>query len=111
LRNEFHEGKTENREEILSVLDEEMSLATEMWNEKLDELMKFIGKYEYLNAYGHLSDNEKTLYRIDDSINNIIPYYPGTEDDIDYKKLQNLIDNEWNNIWDWIKEYGRMLWT
>jgi hypothetical protein len=73
--------------------------------------MKFIGKYEYLNAYGHLSDNEKTLYRIDDSFNNIIPYYPGTEDDIDYKKLQNLIDNEWNNIWDWIKEYGRMLWT
>jgi hypothetical protein len=91
--------------------NEEMSLATEMWNEKLDELMKFIGKYEYLNAYGHLSDNEKTLYRIDDSFNNIIPYYPGTEDDIDYKKLQNLIDNEWNNIWDWIKEYGRMLWT
>ena len=31
LRNEFHEGKTENREEILSVLDEEMSLAVQMY--------------------------------------------------------------------------------
>ena len=31
LRNEFHEGKTENREEIVGILEEEMTLAVQMY--------------------------------------------------------------------------------
>ena len=40
-----------------------------------------------------------------------LPYKPGTYKEFDYKKLEDLQRKNWNSIWNWIKQYGEMLWT
>lgn len=97
-----------------SYTDEEMELAKKLWSNELDNGLRKIGLYMFFANCGELSENEMIKFKLDDKpkseYDKLIEKSFGTEH-IDYKKLEENLTKSWNDIWDWFKEYGRMLWT
>lgn len=97
-----------------SYTDEETELAKKLWIDELDNGLRKIGLYMFFANCGELSENEMIKFKLDDKpkseYNKLLKYSYGTEH-LDYKKLYEDLDKSWNDIWDWFKEYGRMLWT
>lgn len=101
-------------ENSYSYTHEELTLAKSLWFNELDNLLRTIGMYYLYENYGHLSDDEYKLYKLDkpkEEYTKLIPYYPGTKNDINYTKLRELSSKAWSDIWNWIDKHGQNLWT
>lgn len=92
--------------------EEEMKLGKEMWNDELRKALLHIRLYRYYANYGIVGKEDGEEYlKIDRAYSGTIPYKPGTDRDIDYAKLHDLTQAEWDAIWDWWRKYGQMCWT
>lgn len=90
--------------------EDEMKLASKMWSEELNTLRENVLLYEYYSGYGIVSDDDKDMKLIEMKYKDTLPYKPGTNKGFDYEKLNSLAKERWENIWNWIKEYGESLW-
>lgn len=90
----------------------EMELAAAMWNEELERVLLHIRLYGYYSSYGAVSEMDGPEYaEIDRKYKSTIPYKDGTDAQIDYRKMGEMTQNEWNSIWDWWKQFGQSCWT
>ena len=76
----------------------------------MDSLLEDVRFYKYYRDFGIVDDYQTDVKKYLSEHNVSIPVYPGTENDIDYKKLKKLMIKRWNSIWDFIKKYGAALW-
>lgn len=90
--------------------DDEMELAMKMWIDELNKLRENVLLYEYYDGYGIVEEDDKEMMEIDRKYRDTLPYKPGTKNEFDYPKLRELAKERWDNIWNWIKEYGESLW-
>ena len=96
----------------VSSSDEEIKLGKELWNEELGRVLLHIRLYRYYANYGIVGKEDGGEYaKIDEEYSKTMPYKPGTDKDIDYTKLHELTQTEWEFVWDWWKKYGQMCWT
>lgn len=86
-------------------------LATAMYHAELDKLLLNAKLYVYYSAYGIIDDSNKDEVEFDKKWSKTLPYQPGRYKELNYKKLHTLQDKHWNSVFNWIKQYGRFLWT
>lgn len=87
-----------------------MELASKEWTRELLELRNNIMLYFYYEDYGIIDENDYEMVLINAMYEKTIPHKPGTNKELDYIKLSKLQKKYWNEIWNWIKEYGESLW-
>lgn len=87
-----------------------MEVANKIWNEELEKLLLNVKLYKYYENFGIIDEENKDEVEIDKKYHSSIPIIPGTYDDIDYVKLNEMSNKCWNYIWDFMKENGRNLW-
>ena len=85
-------------------------LAIEIMKKTHMELVYHIKLYEYIEGFGIIDPNNADEVAFDKENRHLLPVYEGTYDDVDYVKQHELVQREWNAIWDWMKEYGHTLW-
>ena len=91
--------------------DEEMDVGKKLLDEELDRLLLSVRLYRYYEGYGMIDERDKAYVAIDKEYRKTLPYFPGTDKDLDYAELSRLKQAEWHKIWKWMDEYGQMLWT
>lgn len=92
--------------------EDEWKLGKKLRAEEYDRMLEYIALYDYYSNHGVAS---KKI--VDDSAafekkwKKTLPIKPGTYNSFDYKKLQALEEKYWNKIWEWMRKYGRCLWS
>ena len=92
--------------------DEALRLAEDMWNGELWKLLGHVWTYEFFSVFGIMDGKwptDKTIYL--SKKKDLLPYKPGMYRELDYAKLSEMAQAEWNAIWKWMAEYGQSLWT
>lgn len=107
-RAKFELNKTDKEE--WNYDNDEMELAMKMWIDELNKLRENVLLYEYYDGYGIVEEDDKEMVEIDRKYRDTLPYKPGTKNEFDFPKLRELAKERWDNIWNWIKEYGESLW-
>lgn len=87
-----------------------MELASNLWNEDLEKLLLNVKLYRYYENFGIVDKENPDEVEFDKKYHSTIPLIPGSYDDIDYVKLNEISNNCWNFICDFMKENGRNLW-
>lgn len=92
--------------------EDEWKLAKKLRAEEYDRMLEYIALYDYYSNYGIAG---KTLVddveAFEEKWKKTLPIKPGTYREFDYKKLDALANKYWNKIWEWLRTYGRTLWT
>lgn len=88
---------------------EDLSIA--MYHAELDKLLLNAKLYLYYSSYGIIDEDNKDEVEFDKKWSGTLPYLPGRYKELDYQKLQALQDKYWNSVFNWVKQYGRFLWT
>ena len=86
-------------------------LAKKKWNAELEKLLLYTRLYVFYRDFGIVEDKDEAMKKIEAEYAKTLPYKPGTYKEFDYKKLEDLQHKNWNSIWNWIKQYGEMLWN
>lgn len=92
--------------------DEALRLAEDMWNGELRKLLGHVWMYEFFSGFGVMDGKwptDKTVYLSEKK--DLLPYKPGMYRELDYAKLSEMAQAEWNAVWKWMAEYGQSLWT
>ena len=87
-----------------------MDLAMTLWRNELTSLLEHVLLYCYYSDFGIVHDGDEQMERIERKYISTLPYKPGTYKEFDYEKLHGMAKENWNFVWDWIKENGEMLW-
>ena len=87
-----------------------MELASKLWDEDLEKLLLNVKLYKYYENFGIVNEENKDEVEFDKKYHSTIPLIPGSYDDIDYVKLNEISEKCWNYIWDFMKKNGRDLW-
>ena len=91
---------------------EEMDMAMSMWKADLEKLVLYIRLYEYYNARGIVGKEDgPEMEKIDKEYRNTLPVMPGTDNEIDYLKCEELTQKYWELYCDHWKTIGRMCWN
>ena len=90
---------------------QELELGERLWNEELDRLMLHIRLFEYYDGSGIIDESDPAEREIARNYSQTLPVKPGTDGELDYSRLHELVQGEWKAIWKWMEQYGRMLWT
>lgn len=98
-----------NPEEV-DTSKEKMKEANKLYDKELEKILLYIRLYFFYDDYGIVDKNDKEMVKIYEEYKDTIPYKNGTNHGIDYIKLEELQTKYWNLIWDWMKEYGQMIW-
>jgi hypothetical protein len=88
-------------------------LAVKLMDEEFDRQLLNIRLYNYYTSYGIISeqdDDYEEMRKIEAKYRKTIPYRPGRFRELDYKKLEPLIEKQWNRINDWNRKWLRMCW-
>lgn len=86
-------------------------LAVAMYHAELDKLVLNAKLYLYYESFGIIDEKNKDEVEFDKKWHKTLPYQPGRYKEFDYQKLRALQDKCWNSVFNWIKQYGRFLWT
>ena len=91
---------------------EELDMAMSMWKADLEKLVLYIRLYEYYNARGIIGKEDgPEMEKIDKEYRNTLPVMPGTDNEIDYLKCEELTQKYWELYCDHWKTIGRMCWN
>lgn len=91
--------------------DKEMVMAMAAWKVDLEKLVLYIRLYEYYNAMGIVGKEDgPEMEKIDKEYRNTLPVMPGTDNEIDYIKCEELAQKYWELYCDHWKAIGRMCW-
>lgn len=117
-REEIHKGEKDFNIEEYAVkmnydyTEDEWKLGRKLRSEEYDRMIEYIQLYDYYSNFGIA--NKEIIDNVEEFENKwkkTLPIKPGTYHDFDYKKLDALADKYWNKIWDWLRTYGKVLWT
>lgn len=86
-------------------------LAIAMYHAELDKLLLNAKLYLYYTSFGIIDEDNADEVEFDKKWSKTLPYQPGRYKEFDYQKLHALQDKCWNSVFNWIKQYGRFLWT
>lgn len=84
-------------------------LAIEIQEHEYNKLLLNVKLYKYYSNAGIIDSSKEDEVEFDKKWRCTLPVKPGTYDEFDYNKLQEMYQKSWNDIWDWIKEHGHTL--
>lgn len=91
--------------------DEEMNMAMAAWKADLEKLVLYIRLYKYYNAMGIVGKEDgPEMEKIDKEYRNTLPVMPGTDNELDHIKCEELTQKYWELYCDHWKTIGRMCW-
>lgn len=85
-------------------------LADKLMVKTYNDILLHIELYRYYNSYGIIDFNNPKEVEFDKKWRVTLPIIEGSYDEVDDDKMNSLIDQEWNAIWEMMKEYGRTMW-
>lgn len=95
----------------ISANDKEMDMAMAAWKADLEKLVLYIRLYEYYNAMGIVGKEDgPEMEKIDKEYRDTLPVVPGTDNELDYLKCEELTQKYWELYCDHWKKIGRMCW-
>ena len=86
-------------------------LAVKIFNDEIDKCILYVKLYKYYSNYGEIDESIIEEVEFDKKWHKTILYVPGTYKEIDYKKLQTLVERNWNALMNWCKENLQYCWT
>ena len=92
--------------------EDEWKLGKKLRADEYDRMLEYVALYDYYSNFG-ITNKELVddVEAFENKWKKTLPIKPGTYRDFDYKKLDALADKYWNKIWEWMRTYGRALWT
>ena len=87
-----------------------MDLADRLWREEIEKLHLYIRLYRFYAdhcTFDRRNADEVSLY---EQYKDTIPYWPGTFGDLDYLKLEKLVERYWRLWIEQFRKIGRSLW-
>ena len=84
-------------------------LALDIQHAEYSTLLLNVKLYKYFTSYGIIDHECQNDIEFDKKWRHLLPVKPGTYDEFDYIKLQELRQKSWNDIWSWVKEHGHTL--
>lgn len=88
-----------------------MAIAMAAWKADLEKLVLYIRLYEYYNAMGIVGKEDgPEMEKIDKEYRNTLPVMPGTDNELDHIKCEELTQKYWELYCDHWKAIGRMCW-
>ncbi len=117
-RAEIHKGEKDFNIEEYAVkmnydyTEDEWKLGKKLRADEYDKMLEYVALYDYYSNFG-ITNKELVddVEAFENKWKKTLPIKPGTYRDFDYKKLDALADKYWNKIWEWIRTYGKVLWT
>lgn len=95
----------------ISANNAEMAMAMAAWKADLEKLVLYIRLYEYYNAMGIVGKEDgPEMEKIDKEYRNTLPVMPGTDNELDHIKCEELAQKYWELYCDHWKAIGRMCW-
>lgn len=91
--------------------EKDMENGIKLLKADLNALLLHVRLYDYFSSFGIFDEKDKDMVEIDKKFRKQLPIHPGTYDEIDYAKNENLVQYHWNFIWNWLKEKGYYLAT
>ena len=86
------------------------SLAMKIQNEEYGKLLLYVKLYKYYANGGNIDYDDPEQVEFDKKWRHTLPIKPGTYDRFsDYKLLDKMTREQWENIWDWVKQHGQKL--
>jgi len=85
-------------------------IAMDLWKSELEKLLLYIKLYDYYNGSGIFDDNDPEMKKIDEEYRHTLPLQPGTCNEIDYVKCEELAQKYWELYCDHWKKIGQMCW-
>ena len=89
--------------------EEVEDLAYRIQIEEYSKLLLNAKLYKYYADAGIIDTDSEDEVAFDREWRCTLPVKTGTYDEFDYEKLNELCQNVWNSIWDWMKKYGHTL--
>ena len=89
--------------------DDVEKLAMKIQNDEYNKLLLYVKLYKYYSDFGCVDLSNANDVKFDKEWRHTLPIKDGTYDEFDYDKLNNLAQEQWNNIWDWVKKHGQKL--
>ena len=91
--------------------DREMTAAMAAWKADLEKLVLYLRLYEYYNAMGIVGEKDgPEMEKIDKEYRDTLPVMPGTDNELDYVKCEELTQKYWELYCDHWTTIGRMCW-
>lgn len=85
-------------------------LAVKIQKEEYENLLLYVKLYQYYANFGDIDFDDPEEVEFDKKWRHTLPIKPGTYDEIsDYDKMNQLVKEYWDKIWDWMKAYGQKL--
>ncbi len=100
----------ESFKEQMTSSEEEIELASKLYEEELRNLLLAVRLHEYYEGYGIVDPKNTAMVQIDAAYNGTLPYKKGSWKEFDYVKLNVLVDKYHNQIFDTLKKIGPCLW-
>lgn len=85
-------------------------MTIEKWKDELSGFLLHVKLFRFYESYGIVDENDKEEVAFRDRWIGTIRTKPGTDGEIDYERLAELQNSEWNSIMDFMKKWGRSLW-
>ena len=85
------------------------TLTYDQWTGVLSDLLLHVKLYRFYTNYGIAGDSEEDR-KFEAEWAKTIPTIPGTNGELDYKRLHEMTSSEWNSIIDTLREWGPSLW-
>jgi hypothetical protein len=101
--NKYHE------EHYAGYADDVQELAMEIQRREYSSLLQSVKLYKYYLNYGIVDVTNPDEVKFDKEFRKTLPVKPGTYDEFKYDELKKLVDQKWNDIWDWVKKHGHTL--
>ena len=92
--------------------EQEWDLGKKLRALEYDNMLEYIALYDYYSNFG-IANKELVadVAEFESKWKKTLPIKPGTYRDFDYKKLDSLANKYWNKIWEWMRTYGKVLWS
>ena len=91
-------------------LKEVENLAMEIQKEEYGKLLLYVKLYKYYANGGNIDYDDPEQVEFDKKWRHTLPIKPGTYDRFsDYKLLDKMTREQWENIWNWVKQHGQKL--
>lgn len=85
-------------------------LAIKIQKEEYEKLLLHVKLYKYYADFGVVDFSNPDEVAFDKQWRHTLPIKIGTYDEIsDYNKLIDMTQEQWREIWDWVKKYGQRL--
>ena len=101
--------KKYHEEHYAGYADDVQEIAMDIQRREYSSLLQSVKLYKYYLNCGIVDVTNPDEVKFDKEFRKTLPVKPGTYDEFKYDELKKLVDQKWNDIWDWIKKHGHTL--